>query len=148
MRKGKEPEYHIVEPSRGFVNQPGGMFWASVLSVALIGQIGGVYFIEEPTLRTGVFIVLLAPLVLSLMKLVQLDKIAMEAAMPRAPRQFKELRRRTVGMVDEIKRLNWLAVDASNGVRNRDEIEVEMDVIEGRLQEMVGEIRQAAGRME
>jgi len=48
--------------------------------------------------------------------------------------------------LEEIKRLNWLAVDADRGVRDRDELLREMDAIEDRLNGMIEGIREVAGQ--
>ncbi len=48
--------------------------------------------------------------------------------------------------LEEIKRLNWLAVDADRGTRDRDELLREMDAIEDRLNGMIEGIREVAGQ--
>ena len=61
-------------------------------------------------------------------------------------RHFKGVRTRVVQLLDEIRRLNWLAVDAERGFRDKDEAMHEMDRIESRLKEIISEIRQSAGQ--
>jgi hypothetical protein len=49
-------------------------------------------------------------------------------------------------MLEEIKRLNWLAVDAGRGTQDRDELLRKMDAIEDRLNGMIEGIREVAGQ--
>jgi hypothetical protein len=57
------------------------------------------------------------------------------------------LRRRVDQLLEEVRRLNWLAVDADRGFRAREEAIAEMDAIEARLREIIAEIRKAAGEI-
>ena len=61
-------------------------------------------------------------------------------------RRFRELRSQVVILLEQVRRLNWIAVDAEHGFRNRDEALREMDAIEEQLRGMITEVRRSAGR--
>ena len=62
-------------------------------------------------------------------------------------RQFSDMRSHVVLLLDEVRRLNWMAVDEDRGFRDQDQATEEMDAIEKRLRTPVGEIRRTAGRV-
>ncbi len=62
-------------------------------------------------------------------------------------RRFVALRGQVGQLLDEIRRLNWMAVDAERGFRSREAALQEMDRIEGRLKALIQEIRITAGQM-
>jgi hypothetical protein len=63
-------------------------------------------------------------------------------------RRFTRLRAQVQQLLDEIRRLNWMAVDAERGFRSREKALQEMDMIEERLKNLIQEIRSTAGQME
>ncbi|NIQ55088.1 MAG: hypothetical protein GWN71_17355 [Gammaproteobacteria bacterium] len=62
-------------------------------------------------------------------------------------RRFVRLRAQVQQLLDEIRRLNWMAVDAERGFRDRETAAEEMDAIEDRLKDMIADIRSTAGQM-
>ena len=62
-------------------------------------------------------------------------------------RRFGILRSEVVQLLDVVRRLNWLTVDLERGVRNEDDVKAEIAVAEQRLDEILSEIRGAAGRL-
>ena len=62
------------------------------------------------------------------------------------PRQFGVLRSEVIQLLDVVRRLNWLTVDLERGVRSEDAVKVEIAFAERRLEEILTEIRGAAGR--
>ena len=61
-------------------------------------------------------------------------------------RVFRELRSQVVLLLENVRRLNWIAVDAERGFRNRDEAMREMDDIENEIRDIITDVRRAAGR--
>jgi hypothetical protein len=49
-------------------------------------------------------------------------------------------------LLDVVRRLNWLTVDLDRGVRNADAVKAEIAFAERRLDEILTEIRNAAGQ--
>jgi hypothetical protein len=61
-------------------------------------------------------------------------------------RVFRELRSQVVLLLEQVRRLNWIAVDAERGFRNQDDAMREMDQIEDEIREIITDVRRAAGR--
>ena len=61
-------------------------------------------------------------------------------------RVFRELRSQVVLLLEQVRRLNWIAVDAERGFRNQDEATREMDDIEDKIRGIITDVRRAAGR--
>jgi len=61
-------------------------------------------------------------------------------------RRFGIPRSEVMQLLDVVRRLNWLTVDLERGVRNDDDVKAEIAVAERRLDEILAEIRGAAGR--
>ena len=62
------------------------------------------------------------------------------------PRRFGVLRSEVMQLLDVVRRLNWLTVDLERGVRNNDDVKEDIAAAERRLEEIIAEIRSAAGR--
>ena len=61
-------------------------------------------------------------------------------------RRFGILRSEVMQLLDVVRRLNWLTVDLERRVRNEDDVKSEIAVAEQRLDQILTEIRGAAGR--
>ena len=61
-------------------------------------------------------------------------------------RRFGVLRSEVMQLLDLVRRLNWLTVDLDRGVRPEEDVKAEIAVAERRLDEILAEIRSAAGR--
>ena len=61
-------------------------------------------------------------------------------------RVFRELRSQVVLLLEQVRRLNWIAVDAERGFRNREDAVREMDAIENEIRDIVTDVRAAAGK--
>ena len=61
-------------------------------------------------------------------------------------RRFGVLRSEVMQLLDVVRRLNWLTVDLERGVRNDDDVKGEIAAAERRLEEILAEIRIAAGQ--
>lgn len=77
----------------------------------------------------------------------QLERIARNAEADRwaRSRRYNRLRGVVSIFIDEVKRLNWLSVDAKRGLREEAKVDSEMDLIEERLHFLIGEMRSVAG---
>ena len=60
-------------------------------------------------------------------------------------RRYPKLRAKVNLLLAEVRRLHWMAVDRDRGIRNREEAVAEMDAIEERIGDLLGEIRLEAG---
>ena len=61
-------------------------------------------------------------------------------------RRFGVLRSEVMQLLDLVRRLNWLTVDLDRKVRPEEQVRAEIAVAEERLNEILAEIRKAAGR--
>ncbi len=118
-----------------------------VLIAALVGEGVVLYFVESPATRLSLGLLLLAPIVWTSSRIGLLELITHSAAERVYKRRFIRLRAQVQQLLDEIRRLNWMAVDAARGFRDRDNALQEMDIIETRLKELVQQIRRTAGQI-
>jgi len=117
------------------------------LVVALLGEAALLYFGQDPLLRLVLGLLLLAIVVWSSARLGVVDLLSQSPADQIHKRRFVLLRSQVQQLLDEIRRLNWMAVDVERGFRTRDKALRDMDVIEGRLRDLIAEIRGTAGRI-
>lgn len=118
-----------------------------VLISALVGEGFVLYFTQSPATRLSLGLLLLAPIVWTSSRIGLLELITHTAAERVYKRRFIRLRAQVQQLLDEIRRLNWMAVDAARGFRDRDNALEEMDSIEARLKELVQQIRRTAGQI-
>ncbi len=104
------------------------------------------YFVEDQAARLSVGLLLLAPMIWLSSRLGLADLITQSPSARVHKRRFTRLRGQVQQLLDEIRRLNWMAVDAERGFRNREKALREMDVIEVRLKDLIQEIRSTAGQ--
>ena len=115
------------------------------LFAAFLVEAAVLYFVDNPMARAVAGVLLIFPI----LWIVAHTKTAeMTAEFPDSDkkRHFKGLRARVAQLLDEIRRLNWMAVDAERGFRDHDKAMSEMDRIERHLKEIISEIRSAAGQ--
>ena len=117
---------------------------------AFLVEAAVIYFVDEPMTRAVVGVLFIFPIVWIVART---NTVGITSDIPdirdsAKKRRFKGLRSRVAQLLDEIRRLNWMAVDAERGFRNRDEAMREMDRIEHRLKEIISEIRSTAGQSE
>ncbi len=115
-----------------------------VFSAALLGEAAVLYFVDNATLR------LYAGLALFILIGWMFAKTPVSEVISNLPEQLKRrryprMRKQVQLLLEEVRRLNWMAVDGHRGFRNRDEALTEMDAIEDRMRDIVGEIRREAG---
>ncbi|MEE8519715.1 MAG: hypothetical protein V3S83_00035 [Gemmatimonadota bacterium] len=121
--------------------------WEGIILVAaLIANALVLVYLDDWVARLALGLFLLAPIVwasarlgvVELLMQIQTDKVH--------KRRFTRLRNQVQQLLDEIRRLNWMAVDAERGFRNREKALTEMDAIEQRLKEIIQHIRTTAGQ--
>lgn len=118
-----------------------------LLVTALIAQGIILYTMNDPQLRLVFGLLLLAVIVWSAARLSVLELLPDRSGRKINQRRFVRLRSQVGVLLDEIRRLNWMAVDAERGFRSREGATREMDRIEGRLKELIEEIRSVAGEV-
>lgn len=118
-----------------------------VLVASLLADAAVLYLAEEPAARLSLGLLLLAPIVWSSARLGVVELVTQSPADKVHKRRFVQLRSQVGQLLDEIRRLNWMAVDAERGFRSREAALQEMDRIEGRLKDLIEEIRVTAGQM-
>ena len=117
-----------------------------VLMGAVLADAAVLYFPVNPSQRVVVGL-LLIPVIL--WTGIQLEAMAMVSTRDRwasRGRVFRDLRSQVVLLLEQVRRLNWIAVDAERGFRDRDSAMREMDAIEDEIREIITDVRQAAGR--
>jgi hypothetical protein len=118
-----------------------------VLVVSLLADAAVLYFADEPAARLSLGLLLLAPIVWAAARLGVVELVTQSPSDKVHKRRFVALRGQVGQLLDEIRRLNWMAVDAERGFRSREAALQEMDRIEGRLKALIQEIRITAGQM-
>ncbi|NIR44292.1 MAG: hypothetical protein GWO40_23550 [Gammaproteobacteria bacterium] len=118
-----------------------------ILIAALLADVAVLVFVREPAARLALGLLLLAPIVWSSARLGVVELVTQAPSDKVHKRRFVRLRSQVQQLLDEIRRLNWMAVDAERGFRSREAAMREMDKIEVRLKDLIEEIRSTAGRM-
>ncbi len=121
-------------------------FYLMVLVSALLADAAVLYFPmgQAPRLIIGL---LLVPVML--WTGIRLEATAMlenQGRWASRGRVFRELRSQVVMLLEHVRRLNWIAVDAERGFRDRDDAMREMDAIEDEIRAMISDVRRAAGK--
>ena len=104
-----------------------------------------VYFVDPQHLRVGLAWLMLVPIVLGGARLGVAEHALRFLNPTRSARRFLPLRGHVEDLLEQIRRVNGVAVDARCGIRAQAEASEMMDSIEERLMALVGEIRTAAG---
>lgn len=118
-----------------------------LLVAAAVGEGCTLYFVDDPFTRLSLGLLLLVPIVWSAARVGVVDLVAQSPVERAQRRRFTALRSQVQQLLDEIRRLNWLAVDAERGFRSSDTARREMDAIETRLTDLIRQIRATAGQM-
>jgi hypothetical protein len=120
---------------------------AIILIAALLADAAVLYFGAEPAARLSLGLLLLAPIVWASARLGVVELVTQTPSDRVHKRRFVRLRAQVQQLLDEIRRLNWMAVDVERGFRSREAARGEMDNIEIRLKDLIEEIRGTAGKM-
>lgn len=122
------------------------IFYLSVLVTAVVGNASALYFPTDPNQRLLLGLLLLPMILWAGTRLEVMEILANQARWASRGRVFRELRSQVVLLLEQVRRLNWIAVDAERGYRDRDEAMREMDAIEDEIRGIITDVRRAAGR--
>jgi len=118
-----------------------------LLLIVMLAMDGLILFtLSTPWMRLALGLALLVPIVIVSSQLGLAETFARMVAIPRRPRRFPALRAKTVVLLEEIKRLNWLVVDMDRGFRDPEIVTSEIKASERRLESLLGEVQGAAGQ--
>jgi hypothetical protein len=120
---------------------------AIALAVAVIGFGLALYFVQDPASRVGAGLLFLAAIIWAAGRLrvveIVLESVRIEPVEER--RKHRNLRATVDLLIDDVRRLNGLAIDANRGFRDRDEAMKEMESIESHMIDMIRQIRAKVG---
>ena len=120
--------------------------YLTVLMAAVLADAAILYFPVEPAQRLIVGLLLVPVMLWTGIRLEAMAMLTNRDRWTTRGRVFRELRSQVVVLLEQVRRLNWVAVDAERGFRDRDEAEREMDAIENEIRDMITDVRKAAGK--
>ena len=107
------------------------------------------FFVEPPWTRLlfglGILLPLMWPVVWTTRHFGLLAIMPERATGLTRQRRFLRLRALTVQLVEDVKRLNWLSVDARRGIRSDDAVAADLEALTQRLHDLVDQMPAAAG---
>ena len=118
---------------------------AVFFSALLLGAVA-MYIEIDPWLRVVVVGFLLVPIIYAADGLGIAPMLNVLPDRRERNRRFGVLRSEVMQLLDLVRRLNWLTVDLDRGVRPDEAVKAEIAAAERRLDEILAEIRSAAGR--
>lgn len=118
-----------------------------ILIAAVIADAAVLYFLSDSMMRLSLGLVLLGLIVWAAGRLGVVELLSRLPSDRVHERRFVMLRSQVKQLLAEIRRLNWMAVDAERGFRSREAAMREMDGIEQRLKDIIHQIRTTAGQM-
>ncbi len=117
-----------------------------VLVGAVLADAAVLYFPVDPSQRVAVGLLLVPVMLWTGIRLEAMAMVTTRDRFASRGRVFRELRSQVVLLLEQVRRLNWIAVDAERGFRDQDSAMREMDAIEDQIREIITDVRQAAGR--
>ncbi len=119
-----------------------------LLVSAVLAEAAVLFFVRDAWARLSLGLLLLALVIWSAARIPVVELVTQSPSDRVHKRRFVRLRSQVQVLLDEIRRLNWMAVDVERGFRSREKALEEMDLIEQRLKDLIEEIRGTAGQME
>ena len=120
---------------------------AIALAVAVIGFGLALFFVQDPASRVGAGLLFLAAIIWAAGRLrvveIVLESVRIEPVEER--RKHRNLRASVDLLIDDIRRLHGLAIDANRGFRDRDAAVKEMESIESHMIDVLKQIRAKVG---
>lgn len=117
-----------------------------VLALSVGAEAYVLYFIDEPWSRVGIGLLLLAVIMWASARLGLAERLRGAVTRQFKIRRFLRLR----GLIDELitcaRLLNGLKVDIERGVKRGDPARTELERLEKRLDELVDQVKDAAGK--
>ena len=120
--------------------------YLTVLMAGVLADAAILYFPLDQAPRVIVGLVLLPVMLWAGIRLEAMAMLTNQDRWASRGRVFRELRSQVVMLLEHVRRLNWIAVDAERGFRDRDDAMREMDSIEDEIREMISDVRRAAGK--
>ncbi len=120
--------------------------YLTVLMAGVLADAAILYFPVDQAPRVIIGLLLLPVLLWAGIRLEAMAMLTNQDRWASRGRVFRELRSQVVMLLEHVRRLNWIAVDAERGFRDRDEAMREMDAIEDEIRDMISDVRRAAGR--
>jgi hypothetical protein len=120
--------------------------YLAVLIAAVLMNAVVLYFPVEATPRLVIGLLLVPIMLWAGIRFEVTAMVANRSRWTSRGRVFRELRSQVVLLLEHVRRLNWIAVDAERGFRNQDEAMREMDDIESDIRNIITDVRRAAGR--
>ncbi len=121
-------------------------FYITVLVVGVLLDAMVLYYPVDPAPRLIIGLLLVPIILWAGIRLEVNGMLANQSRFASRGRVFRELRSQVVLLLEQVRRLNWIAVDAERGFRNQDDAMREMDQIEDEIREIITDVRRAAGR--
>lgn len=118
-------------------------FGVLILGIAVQGVV--IYQVRLPIDRLALALLALVPIIWTAARLGVVQRIAQVVQGRPYRRQYLRLRRQVDQLLEDIRRLNWTAVDQQRRFRSPGVIEAELDSIEASLVHKIRQIRLAAG---
>ena len=118
---------------------------AFLLLIAVAVHVAVTFFLSDPWTRLSLGFLLLAPILWASSQLGMAEILPHIPTARFRPRHFSSFRKNVAALMDEVRRLNWLAVDRDRGFRDRETIEADIKMSEQRLEECLVKIRRTAG---
>ncbi len=120
---------------------------AALLAVALGAMAWILYFGQDPLTRLGIGLFLLAIVMWGSGKLGIVEWVAVSVGRRFKRRKYLLLRAEVDNFIKDVRRLNWLVMDAERGIRPKQEMQADLAALEEKLHEQVHRIRKACGRV-
>ncbi len=120
--------------------------YLAVLVMAVLLDAVILYFPVNATQRLVVGLLLLPIILGAGVRFEVTTVLATSSVWASRGRVFRELRSHVVLLLEQVRRLNWIAVDAERGFRNQEDATREMDEIEDEIREIITDVRRVAGR--
>ena len=120
--------------------------YLAVLIAAVLLDAVVLYFPVDPAPRLIIGLLLIPIILWAGIRFEVLAMVAGQSRWTSRGRVFRELRSQVVLLLEQVRRLNWIAVDTERGFRNQDEATREMDDIEDEIRGIITDVRRAAGR--
>ena len=120
--------------------------YLTVLMASVLADASILYFPMDQAPRVIIGLLILPVMLWAGIRLEAMAMLTNQDRWASRGRVFRELRSQVVMLLEHVRRLNWIAVDAERGFRDRDDAMREMDAIEDEIRDMISDVRRAAGK--
>lgn len=130
----------------GDVPRPRVVVFILLLVAATVAELAVLAFVADRVLRATGGLVLMAVIVWAAMELGAVRVLQVRSRAYAPERRFHRLRAQVQELLEEVRRLNWVAVIGEGGFQSREAAEQEREALERRLHELVDAITEAVGQ--